>query len=89
VEFFWPPLRADWAYFESFPQTAKDFAQFARTKLTMPVLSIAGDKASAAVSGPQMIFVATNVMVVALKDTGQWLMEEGPQQSMVMKFLLS
>jgi pimeloyl-ACP methyl ester carboxylesterase len=84
-------MRAGWAYFESFPQTAKDFAQFVRTKLTMPVLSIAGDKASAAVLGPQMKLVATNVTVVVLKDTGHWLMEERPQQTVnaLTKFLLS
>jgi pimeloyl-ACP methyl ester carboxylesterase len=84
-------MRAGWAYFQSFPQTAKDFAQFARTKLTMPVLSIAGDKASAAVLGPQMKLVATNVTVIVLKNTGHWLMEERPQQTMnaLMKFLSS
>src|SRR5437016_8967902 len=31
-------MRAGWAYFVSFQQAAKDFAQFAQTKLTMPVL---------------------------------------------------
>jgi pimeloyl-ACP methyl ester carboxylesterase len=35
-------MRAGWAYFVSFQQAAKDFAQFAQTKLTMPVLSIGG-----------------------------------------------
>src|SRR3979490_594177 len=39
-------MRAGWAYFIAFPQTAKDFAQLARTKLTMPVLTIGGDKAN-------------------------------------------
>src|SRR4029077_4611423 len=37
-------MRAAWAYFASFAQTAKDFAPLARTKLTMPVLSIGGEK---------------------------------------------
>src|SRR5256712_3859124 len=36
-------MRAGWAYFVSFPQAAKDFAQLSHTKLTMPVLSI-GDE---------------------------------------------
>src|SRR5467141_3320154 len=40
-------MHAGWAYFAAWPQTAKDFAQLAQTKLTIPVLSIAGDKASA------------------------------------------
>ena len=37
-------MRAAWAYFASWPQLAKDFAQLSQTKLTMPVLSIGGDK---------------------------------------------
>lgn len=30
-------MRAGWAYFVSFLQTAKDFAQLSKTKLTIPV----------------------------------------------------
>lgn len=41
-------MRAGWAYFAAWPQTANDFAQMVKTKLAMPVLSIAGEKASAA-----------------------------------------
>ncbi|MGH9728906.1 MAG: alpha/beta fold hydrolase [Candidatus Acidiferrales bacterium] len=75
-------MRAGWAYFASFPKTATDFAQLAQTKLTMPVLAISGEKASAAVLGPQMKLVATNVTVVVLKDTGHWVMEERPEETM-------
>jgi hypothetical protein len=64
-------MRAGWAYFAAWPQTAKDFAQLSQTRLNMPVLSIAGEKASAGVLGQQMKLVATNVTVVVLKDTGQ------------------
>src|SRR5258708_24218460 len=32
-------MRAGWAYFAAWPDTAKDFAQMAKTRLTMPVLS--------------------------------------------------
>jgi hypothetical protein len=39
-------MRSAWASFVSFQQAAKDFAQFSQTKLTMPVLSIGGDKAN-------------------------------------------
>ena len=42
-------MRAAWAYFVSFPQTAKVFAQFSQTKLTMPLLTIGGDKANGTV----------------------------------------
>lgn len=75
-------MHAAWAYFAAFPDTAKDFAQMANTKLTMPVLSIAGEKASAAILGPQMKSVATNLTVIDLKDTGHWLMEERPKETM-------
>jgi pimeloyl-ACP methyl ester carboxylesterase len=75
-------MRAGWAYFAAWPDTAKDFAQMAQTQLTMPVLSIAGEKASAAILGPQMKRVATNMTVIELKDTGHWLMEECPKETM-------
>jgi pimeloyl-ACP methyl ester carboxylesterase len=82
-------MHAGWAYFAAWPQTAKDFAQMAQTKLPMPVLSMAGEKASAAILGPQMKSVATNVTVIDLKDTGHWLMEERPKETMdaVINFL--
>lgn len=75
-------MRAGWAYFASWPDTAKDFAQMAQTQLTMPVLSIAGEKASAAILSPQMKRVATDVKVIELKGSGHWLMEERPQETM-------
>jgi pimeloyl-ACP methyl ester carboxylesterase len=75
-------MRAGWAYFAAWPDTAKDFAQMAQTKLTMPVLSLAGEKASAAILAPQMKSVATNVTVIDFKDTGHWLMEERPKETM-------
>jgi pimeloyl-ACP methyl ester carboxylesterase len=64
-------------------------AELAKTKLPMPVLSIAGEKASAGTLNPQMRLVATNVTVVVLKDTGHWLMEERPKETMdaILKFL--
>jgi pimeloyl-ACP methyl ester carboxylesterase len=54
----------------------------AQTKLNMPVLSLAGEKASAAILGPQMKSVANNVTVIDFKDTGHWLMEERPKETM-------
>ena len=48
----------------------------------MPVLAIAGEKASASPLFPQMKLVANNVTVVGLKDTGHWLMEERPKETM-------
>ena len=72
-------MRAAWAYFVSFQQAARDFSRFAETKLTMPVLSIGGDKANGAALGRQIPLVATNARSVTLPNTGHWVMEENPQ----------
>jgi pimeloyl-ACP methyl ester carboxylesterase len=82
-------MRAGWAYFVSFQQAARDFALLAQTKLPMPVLAIGGEKASGAVLGRQMKLVASDATVVVLKDTGHWLMEERPKETIdaLMKFL--
>jgi pimeloyl-ACP methyl ester carboxylesterase len=74
-------MRAGWAYFVSFPQTAKDFAQLSGTKLTMPVLAIGGEQALGEILGQQMKLVASDVTVVVLKDTGHWILEENPKET--------
>src|SRR5882672_6538226 len=63
-------MRAAWAYFVSFQQAARDFAQLSRTKLTMPVLTIGGDKANGDALGKQARLVATNAASVVLANTG-------------------
>jgi pimeloyl-ACP methyl ester carboxylesterase len=82
-------MRAGWAYFAAWPQTAKDFEQLAQTKLTIPVLAIGGEKSLGEMLGQQMKLVATDVTVVVLKDTGHWVMEERPKETIeaLMKFL--
>src|SRR5579871_5253137 len=68
-------MRAGWAYFVSFQQAAKDFAQLSQTKLNMPVLSIGGEKANGSVLGLQVKLVATDATFVVLQNTGRWVME--------------
>jgi pimeloyl-ACP methyl ester carboxylesterase len=74
-------MHAGWAYFVSFQQAAKDFAELSQTKLSMPVLSIGGDKGNGEALGQQVKLVATNVTVIVLKNAGHWLMEEQPEQT--------
>src|SRR5580693_4617250 len=62
-------MRAGWAYFVSFPQAAKDFAQLAQTRLTMPVSAIGGEKSLGEPLAQQMKLVASDVTAVVLKDT--------------------
>jgi pimeloyl-ACP methyl ester carboxylesterase len=82
-------MRAAWAYFASWPELAKDFAQLSQTKLTMPVLSIGGEKSLGNELAEQMKLVATDVTVVVLKDTGHWILEERPKETIdaLVKFL--
>jgi len=74
-------MRAAWRYFASWPQLAKDFAQLSQTKLTMPVLSIGGDKSLGNQLGAQMKLVADNVTVIVLPNTGHWILEEKPKET--------
>lgn len=82
-------MHAGWAYFIAFPRTAKDFEALSRSQLTMPVLSIGGEKANGAALGEQAKLVGSEVKTVVLENTGHWLMEERPQETMdaLMAFL--
>ena len=82
-------MRAGWAYFASWPQLAKDFAQLSETKLTMPVLVIGGEKSLGNELAQQMKLVASDVTIVVLKDTGHWVLEERPKETTdaLVKFL--
>jgi pimeloyl-ACP methyl ester carboxylesterase len=69
-------MGAGFAYFASFPKTAVDFAELAKTRLAIPVLAIGGDKSLGDALGAQAKLVASDVTVVVLKDTGHWILEE-------------
>jgi pimeloyl-ACP methyl ester carboxylesterase len=60
---------------------AKDFAQLSQTKLTVPVLSIGGEKSLGNELAAQTKLVATDVTVIVLKDTGHWILEEKPKET--------
>ena len=82
-------MRAGWAYFVSFQQAAKDFAQLAQHKLPMPVLALGGEKANGRALGEQTKLVADDSTIVVLKNCGHWVMEEQPKEAMeaLTKFL--
>ena len=73
-------MRAGFEVFHAFPQDAVDFAQFAKTPLTMPMLVLTGEKASGQTLITQAKLVDTNVEGVIIKNSGHWLMEEAPGQ---------
>jgi pimeloyl-ACP methyl ester carboxylesterase len=72
-------MRAGFEYFKAFEQDAKDFAGFGATKLTMPFLVLAGEKASGAFLIEQGRLVAENVDGRIVPGSGHWLMEEAPK----------
>src|SRR5215470_6471046 len=72
-------MRAGWAYFVSFPKAAADFAELSKTRLSMPVLAIGGERANGEALGKQVKLVASDATVVVLKDAGHWILEESPK----------
>src|SRR5258707_7921555 len=72
-------MRAGWAYFVSFQQAAKDFAQLSQTKLTMPVLVIGGGESFGAALAPQVKQVASERTGVGLKETRECVLVEQAQ----------
>jgi pimeloyl-ACP methyl ester carboxylesterase len=73
-------MRAGFEVFHAFPQDAVDFAAFAKTPLTMPMLVLTGEKASGQTLITQARLVDTNVEGVIIKGSGHWLMEEATEQ---------
>ena len=73
-------MRAGFEVFHAFPQDAVDFAGFAKTPLTMPMLVLTGEKASGQTLITQARLVDTNVEGVVIQGSGHWLMEEATAQ---------
>lgn len=71
-------MRAGFEVFRNFEQDAKDFAGFAKAKLPMPMLVLAGEKASGEFLIQQGHLVANEVEGVVIKGAGHWLVDEAP-----------
>jgi pimeloyl-ACP methyl ester carboxylesterase len=73
-------MKAGMEVFRAFPKDAADFAGFAATKLSMPLLVLSGEKAGGPFLIEQGRMVASDVEGVLVKGSGHWLMEEAPDQ---------
>jgi pimeloyl-ACP methyl ester carboxylesterase len=73
-------MRAGFEVFRAFPRDARDFADFAKISLTMPMLVLTGEKASGEFLIQQGHLVATDVQGVVVKGSGHWLIDEAPDQ---------
>lgn len=75
-------MAAGWAYFVSFPKTAKDFAPLSQSKLPFPVLALGGDKASGPALARQVKLIGNDTHSILIRNSGHWVMEEQPAQTM-------
>jgi len=73
-------MRAGFEVFRNFEQDARDFSGFAKTRLTMPMLVLSGEKAGGQFLIDQGRLVADNVEGVIVPGTGHWLVDEAPDQ---------
>jgi pimeloyl-ACP methyl ester carboxylesterase len=73
-------MAAGMEVFRAFPKDAEEFAGFAKTRLTMPVLVLSGEKAGGPFLIEQGRMVARDVEGVLIRGSGHWLMEEAPDQ---------
>lgn len=71
-------LRAGFEYYRAFPADVKANREFAKTKLTMPVLGIGGEGSFGPVIGDHLRHVATNVEALNVSGSGHWVAEEQP-----------
>jgi pimeloyl-ACP methyl ester carboxylesterase len=77
-------MRSGFAHFKAFAQDAADNQVFQRTKLTMPVLAVGGEKSFGAQEAAVMRSVATNVREAVVPNSGHWMMEESPQYTVAL-----
>jgi len=82
-------MRAGFEYFKAFEQDAKDFTEFSKAPLTVPMLVLSGEKAGGQFLIDQGKMVDTNVEGVIVTGSGHWLMEEAPAQTipLLVRFL--
>lgn len=73
-------MRAGFSYFSDFERDAIDFGALSKTKLTMPVLAIGGEKSAGDFVANQARLYADNVQGVIIKNSGHWLIDEAPGQ---------
>lgn len=74
-------MHAAFAQFRSIRQDTVDNEASVKTRLTMPVMAIGGEKSFGANEAIVMRNAADNVTEVVVPGAGHWLMEEAPSQT--------
>jgi pimeloyl-ACP methyl ester carboxylesterase len=73
-------IAAGFEVFKAFEQDSKDFAEFAKTKLPMPMLVLSGEKAGGQFLIDQGRLVDDQVEGVIVTGSGHWLIDEAREQ---------
>jgi pimeloyl-ACP methyl ester carboxylesterase len=73
-------MAAGFEVFRNFPQDATDFAELAKTPLTMPMLVLSGEKAGGQFLIDQGKMVDPTAQGEIIMGSGHWLMEEAPEK---------
>jgi pimeloyl-ACP methyl ester carboxylesterase len=73
-------MKAGMEVFRAFDRDAKDNAEFAKTKLAMPMLVLGGEKSGGDFLISQGRLVASNVDGAIITGSGHWLIDEAPEQ---------
>jgi pimeloyl-ACP methyl ester carboxylesterase len=74
-------MHASFNQFAAFAQDAKDNKIFEQKKLTMPILALGAEKSLGDQQAAIVREVATNVEAGTITDSGHWIMEEQPEQT--------
>ena len=73
-------MKAGMEVFRAFDQDAMDNAEFAKTRLPMPMLVLGGEKSGGDFLVSQARMVANDVDGVIVTGSGHWLIDEAPAQ---------
>jgi pimeloyl-ACP methyl ester carboxylesterase len=73
-------MKAGMEVFRAFDQDARDNAEFAKTRLPMPMLVLGGEKSGGDFLVSQARMVANDVDGVIVSGSGHWLIDEAPAQ---------
>jgi pimeloyl-ACP methyl ester carboxylesterase len=74
-------MKAGFAYFENMPKDARDNREFVKTKLSMPVLSIGGEKSLGQALSDTMKIAAESLEEKIVMGCGHWMLEECPKET--------
>jgi pimeloyl-ACP methyl ester carboxylesterase len=78
-------MHSGFMQFAAFDQDAIDNKEFlAKSKLSMPVLAVGGEKSFGTTMADVMRFAASDVRTGVIPDSGHWIMEENPTATISM-----